>query len=168
METTSLHALAHEVLKEQDIVFANRDVPAAGREAAYGGTDIVYGPKWCTLRKEGLPVNIGEQIFLAVLNVITGMLWGGTVKGEERASLGAEFRHVITATTELLGTPNVSDFYPGLAWFDLQGVTKKMKVLAKRFDKIFVSMIDQRQKLDRNGGTGTGVGQESKDFCKFC
>ncbi|KAK4728565.1 hypothetical protein R3W88_021553 [Solanum pinnatisectum] len=193
-------ALAREVLKDQDTIFANRDMPAAGREATYGGTDIVwtpYGPKWRMLRKvcvremlsgstldsvyalrrrelrqtinyfysqAGLPVNIGEQMFLTVLNVITSMLWGGTMKGEERANLGAEFRHVVNEMTELLGTPNVSDFYPGLDWFDLQGVTKKMKVLAKRFDKIFESMIDQRQKMDRNAEMGAGVGQESKDF----
>ncbi|KAH0724796.1 hypothetical protein KY284_000661 [Solanum tuberosum] len=76
----------------------------------------------------------------------------------ERASVGAEFRHVVTEMAELVSIPNLSDFYPGLAWFDFQGVVKKMKVLVKRFDKIFDNMIDQRQKLDRNG-----VGQESKD-----
>ena len=100
-------------------------------------------------------MNIGEQMFLTVLNVMTSMLWGGTVKGEEGASLGAEFRHVVTEIAALCSIPNLSDFYPGLAWFDFQGVTKKMKVLAK----IFESIIDQRQKLDRNG-----VDQETKDF----
>ncbi|KAM3321998.1 hypothetical protein P3S67_003149 [Capsicum chacoense] len=193
-------SLAREVLKDQDTVFANRDMPAAARESSYGGKDIVwtpYGPKCRMLRRvcvremlsgsildsfhalrrrelrqsinyfynqSGSPVNVGEQMFLTVLNVITSMLWGGTVKGEERASLGAEFRHILTAITRLLGIPDVSDFYPGLAWFDLQGVTKKMKVLTKRFDKIFESIIDQRQNSDRIGGMGTGVGQESKDF----
>ncbi|KAK6791820.1 hypothetical protein RDI58_010901 [Solanum bulbocastanum] len=150
-------ALAREVLKDQDTIFANRDVPAAGREFSYGGNDRVwnpYGPKWCMLRK----------MFLTVLNVMTSMLWGGTVKGEERARLGAEFRHAVTKISELIGTPNVSDFYPGLAWFDLQGLTKKVKVLVNRFDKIFKSKIDQRQKMDRNSEMGTGVGQESKDF----
>ncbi|CBI38443.3 unnamed protein product, partial [Vitis vinifera] len=119
-------ALTREVLKDQDVTFANRDVPEAALEAAYGGSDIVwtpYGPEWRMLRKvcvremlssttldsvyalrhreirqtvshlysqAGLPVNIGEQTFLTVLNVITSMLWGGTVKGEERTSLGAE------------------------------------------------------------------------------
>ncbi|XP_010325461.2 flavonoid 3'-monooxygenase CYP75B137-like isoform X2 [Solanum lycopersicum] len=158
-------ALAREVLKDKDTIFANRDVSVAGREVTYGGTDIVwtpYGPKWRMLRKvcvqemlsastldslyalrrrelrqsinyfynqTGSPVNVGEQMFLTALNVITSMLWGGTVKGEERATLGAE------------------------------GVKKKMKVLAKRYDNIFESMIDQRQKMNRNG-----VGQESKDF----
>ncbi|XP_015167900.1 flavonoid 3'-monooxygenase-like [Solanum tuberosum] len=155
-------ALAREVLKDKDTIFANRDVTAAGREFSYGVNDILwtpYGPKWRMLRKAGSPVNVGEQMFLTVLNVITSMLWGGTVKGEERASLGAEFRHVVTEIAALCSIPNLSDFYPGLAWFDFQGITKKMKVLAKRFDEIFESIIDQKQKLDRNG-----VGQESKDF----
>ncbi|PHU28422.1 hypothetical protein BC332_00515 [Capsicum chinense] len=112
----------------------------------------------------GSPVNIGEQMFLTMLNVITSMLWGGTVKGEEKASLGAEFRHAVSDLTMLVSIPNLSDFYPRLAWFDLQGLRKKMKVLANRFDKIFECMIDQRQKLDRNDGMGTGIGLGSKDF----
>ncbi|CAK9159732.1 unnamed protein product [Ilex paraguariensis] len=66
----------------------------------------------------------------------------GTVKGEERKSLGAEFRQVVTEMTELLGIPNMSDFYPGLARFELQGIKKKMKGLAERFDRIFETMID--------------------------
>ena len=46
--------MARAVLKENDTVFANRDVPAAGRAASYGGSDIVwtpYGPEWRMLRK---------------------------------------------------------------------------------------------------------------------
>ncbi|WMV43689.1 hypothetical protein MTR67_037074 [Solanum verrucosum] len=188
-------ALAREVLKDQDTIFANRDVPAAAREISYGCNDILwnsYGPKWRMLRKvcvrdmlscstldsvyalrrrefrqsinyfysqKGLPVNVGEQMFLTVFNVITSMLWGGTVKGGERASLGSEFRYVVSEMAALCSIPNLSDFYPGLAWFDFQGVTKEMKVLLKRFEKIFDSMIDERKKLDRNS-----VGQESKDF----
>ncbi|GLT91006.1 hypothetical protein SLE2022_089160 [Rubroshorea leprosula] len=70
----------------------------------------------------GAPVNIGEQVFLTILNVITSMLWGGTVQGDQRAALGEEFREVISDITELLGLPNISDFFPALARFDLQGL----------------------------------------------
>ncbi|CAI9093805.1 OLC1v1029385C1 [Oldenlandia corymbosa var. corymbosa] len=190
-------SLTKEVLKDQDTIFANRDVPAAGREATYGGADIVwnpYGPEWRMLRRvcvremlsnatldsvyalrrrelrqtinyfysqSGKPVNIGEQMFLTVLNVITNMLWGGTVKGDERSSLGAEFRHVINEITQCLGMPNVSDFYPGLARFDLQGIQKKTKMLTGKFDKIFERLIEQRMKE-----VGGDV-KESKDFLQF-
>ncbi|CAH1415625.1 unnamed protein product [Lactuca virosa] len=109
-------------------------------------------------RRVGSPVNLGEQMFLTVLNVITGMMWGGTVKEEDRASLGAEFRQVVTEMTGYLGMPNLSDFYPGLARFDLQGVKKNMKLLAKKFDVIFETMIDQRRKMG---------GDENSDFLQF-
>ncbi|GAA0184579.1 hypothetical protein LIER_31867 [Lithospermum erythrorhizon] len=195
-------AIAREVLKDQDTIFANRDVPVAGKEATYGGTDIVwtpYGPEWQMLRKvcvremlcntsldsvsdlrrkevrqtikyfysqAGSPVNIGEQMFLTVLNVITNMLWGGTMKGEERSNLGAEFREVVAEMTALLGFPNLSDFYPSLAMFDLQGVKKKMKKLVHRFDVIFETMIEQRLKMDGVDGKGND-GKESIDFLQF-
>ncbi|XP_073125649.1 flavonoid 3'-monooxygenase CYP75B137-like [Henckelia pumila] len=184
-------ALAREVLRNQDTVFANRDVPAAGKEATYGGKDIVwnpYGPEWRMLRKvcvvemlgkhmldsvyslrkkevrrmikyvydAAAAVNVGEQMFLSMLNVITSMMWGGTMEGEQRAVLGAEFRQAVAEMTALLGMPNVSDFYPALARFDLQGVQKKMKVLVKRFDDIFAKIIGDR--------LGKETTEESKDF----
>ncbi|XP_010053414.2 flavonoid 3'-monooxygenase CYP75B137, partial [Eucalyptus grandis] len=190
-------ATAREVLKDNDVIFANRDVPIAGRAASYGGSDIVwtpYGPEWRMLRKvcvlkmlsnhtldsvydlrrrevrktvgyfrvrAGSPVNVGEQMFLTVLNVITSMLWGGTVQGEERESLGADFRQVVSDMTELLGKPNVSDFYPGLARFDFQGIEKRMKGLGKRFDGIFEKMIAQRLRMERDGRS------HCKDFLQF-
>ena len=109
----------------------------------------------------GSPVNIGEKMFLTVMNVITNMMWGGAVEGEERSSLGAEFREVVSEMTGLLAKPNVSDFYPGLARFDLQGIRKQMDGLARRFDRIFDSIIDQRLKIDREGGSKAG------DFLQF-
>ena len=198
-------SLARQVLKDNDVVFANRDVPIAGLIGTYGGNDLVsapYGPEWRMLRKVcvlkmlsnttldsvyylrrrevrqtvgyfysrvGLPVNLGEQMFLTVLNVITSMLWGGTVEGDERASLGAEFRQIVSEMTEILGKPNISDLYPGLARFDLQGVAKKMARLAQRFDKMFDKIIGQRslkvgeeEKHHIHQG-----GNESRDFLQY-
>ncbi|KAJ7944795.1 putative Cytochrome P450 [Quillaja saponaria] len=198
-------SMAQQVLKDHDITFANRDMPAAAREGAYGGSDIVwtpYGPEWRMLRKVCVlkmlsnttldsvyvlrrsevrqtvnylysriesPVNLGEQMFLTVLNVITNMLWGGTVEGKERSTMGAEFRQVISEITEILGMPNVSDFYPGLARFDLQGLEKKMHVLAQRFDGIFESLIGQRLKIDEEEGSKAAGDsrKQRKDFLQF-
>ncbi|KAL4605512.1 hypothetical protein ACB092_09G035200 [Castanea dentata] len=112
--------------------------------------------------QNGSPVNIGEQMFLTVMNVITNLMWGETVEGEEGASLGADFREVVSLMTELMGKPNISDFYPGLARFDLQGIKRQMDGLAKRFDRIFDVMINQRLKIDKEGGN-----KESKDFLQF-
>lgn len=107
----------------------------------------------------GSPVNVGEQMFLNMLNVVTNMLWGGSVKGNERASIGAEFRQVVSEITELLGKPNVSDFFPGLAWLDLQGMKKKMKKVTVKLERIFDEIIEQRVKWSRSNG-----GEMKRDF----
>ncbi|XVF52691.1 hypothetical protein PTKIN_Ptkin05aG0038800 [Pterospermum kingtungense] len=190
---------AREVLKDQDVTFANRDVPVVALLAT-GGRDIVwnpFGPEWRMLRKVcvlkmlsnttldkvytlrrrelrttvsyihskvGSPVNIGEQIFLTILNVVTSMLWGGTFEGDARASLGAEFRHVISEITEILGLPNVSDFFPVLAPLDLQGIVKRMRKPVEKLNGIIDKIIDQRLKVDKESGNTSG---EFKDFLQF-
>ncbi|KAK8603649.1 hypothetical protein V6N13_096123 [Hibiscus sabdariffa] len=116
--------------------------------------------------KAGSPVNVGEQMFLTILNVLTSMLWGGTVEGEARASLGAEFRQVISETTELLGMPNISDFFPALAPLDLQGAVKRMKKPMDKLNAIIEHIIDQRlKKKERESGSSSEP--EFKDFVQF-
>lgn len=188
-------SLAREVLKENDVIFANRPIPSVVMAMDYGGRDIVFtphGPEWrmlrkvstrdmlghaalgmfCTFRRQeiretvrylyglrGAPVNVGEQMFLSVLNVITSMLWGGTIRGDERASIAAEFRQVVGEMTELLGKPNVSDFFPALAWMDLQGMKKQMKRVVMKLEKIFDEIIGQKLRTIKDSSEGS-----SKDF----
>lgn len=174
--------MARAVLKENDVTFANRPVPAVVTAMEYGGRDVVftpYGPEWRMLRKvcvrdmlghatldafycyrrqevrsivrylHGLKgcctVNVGELMFSSVLNVITSMLWGGTIEGgDERAVVGAEFRQVVGEITELIGKPNVSDFFPWLDWLDLQGLKKQMKLVIGKLECIFEKIIEER------------------------
>ncbi|XP_047326755.1 flavonoid 3'-monooxygenase CYP75B137-like [Impatiens glandulifera] len=182
----STSSVAREVLKDKDIIFANRDATIAGKVAFYGGSDILwssYGPEWRMLRKvctrEMLsgsmvdsffdirrrevrkmvnslwvrrmsPVDVGEEIFMTVLNIITNILWGGSGNEVAERSLGTEFRTVVDEITVLLGKPNISDFFPCLAYFDFQCIEKQMKKMVKRFDNVFELMIDERSKLDDN------------------
>ncbi|KAE9459438.1 hypothetical protein C3L33_08638, partial [Rhododendron williamsianum] len=104
----------------------------------------------------GSPVNVGEHMFLTALNAITSMLWGVTLKEEERTRIGVDFRVAVAEAMELLGKPNLSDFFPGLAWFDLQGLKKQMMGLVGRFNKIFDAITDR--------GLGLDGGKESRDF----
>ncbi|KAL5728119.1 hypothetical protein ACHQM5_001241 [Ranunculus cassubicifolius] len=97
--------------------------------------------------KIGSPINIGEEAFSTAMNVLTKMMWGGTLKENEGTNLGAEFRQVVSEITDLLGKPNISDFYPSLERFDLQGIQKTIKVSSDKFDKIFDTIIEQRLKL---------------------
>lgn len=133
--------------------------------------DSVYGLRRRELRQTvnhlyknaGTPVNVGEQFFLNVLNVITSMMWGGTVKGDERAALGAKFRKVVDGITALLGKPNVSDFFPLVGRFDIQGVAREMEGLMKVFDGIFEAIIDQRVRMKGQVGNE----ENNDDFLEF-
>ncbi|KAK6118992.1 hypothetical protein DH2020_047278 [Rehmannia glutinosa] len=62
--------------------------------------------------KIGKPIEIGEFVFRTELNVIMSLLWGGMIDQEERDRLGAEFRARISKVVDLMGKPNVSDFFP--------------------------------------------------------
>ncbi|KAK9103248.1 hypothetical protein Sjap_020502 [Stephania japonica] len=115
-------------------------------------------------RRTGELVNLREEMFLTIQNVITSMAWGGGGGDEERiARLGTEFREVVGEIIELLGKPNVSDFFPSLSRFDLQGLVRDMKVLFLRFDQVFDAIIEERLRSMEGGGGG---GAECKDFLK--
>ncbi|XP_068650576.1 cytochrome P450 71AU50-like [Aristolochia californica] len=196
-------SLAKEILRDHDIVFANRDVPASVLVLGYGGRDIVwtpYGPEWRMLRKvcvremlgnasldavyglrrremrgtvadvyskAGSRVTVGERAFFMIMNVITGMLWGGTLKAEERSSIGSKFRQVVGEITELLGKPDVSDLFPGLARFDVQRVQRRMKALFLKFDRLFDTIIYQKLKMDKGEVEEVEGEKERIDFLQF-
>ncbi|XP_047329152.1 flavonoid 3'-monooxygenase CYP75B137-like [Impatiens glandulifera] len=165
----STSSVAREILKDKDIIFANRDVPIAGKIGFFGGSDILwspYGPEWRMLRKVCVQemlrvrkmsqVDVGEEMFMTVLNSITTILWGDCGNEMAERNLGTEFRLFVEELVILMGVPNISDFFPCLAYFDLQGIEKKIKRLVKRFDKVFELMINERMREDDNS--------EKKDF----
>ncbi|KAI9111004.1 hypothetical protein K1719_017879 [Acacia pycnantha] len=116
----------------------------------------------------GSPVDLGEQMFLTVLNISTNITWGGTVEGDEKTVMGGEFREVMIHVMELIGKPNLSDFFPWLAWFDLQGVEKQMRLQVQKFDRIFEKMIKQRLKKKKKVISGSEADDdESKNFLEF-
>lgn len=106
---------------------------------------------------------MGELTFQTAMNVITSMVWGGTLDREGRRSVREEFRAMTQKVVALLGTPNVSDLFPVVGWFDLQGVVRRMKELMAWFDRIFDSVINRRREMVKGEG-GSGV---SRDFLQL-
>ncbi|XP_030468614.1 flavonoid 3'-monooxygenase CYP75B137-like [Syzygium oleosum] len=171
-------SLGKEIVRDQDMMFANRDPNIAATIATYGARDITFssqGPYWRSLRKlfirqimsnesldacydlrrqevrkalsdlyrrSGVPVDIGEFTLLLLINVVMAMLWGGTLKGDKCKAMGAEFRKVVARLMELVGSPNVSDFFPALAWLDLQGVERDIKRVHQWLDDFIQSVVD--------------------------
>ncbi|KAL8503644.1 hypothetical protein ACS0TY_022395 [Phlomoides rotata] len=113
--------------------------------------------------KVGEKIEIGEMIFLTEVRVIMAMLWGGEIEGEERERLGAEFREKVTKFVDLLGRANVSDYFPGLGKFDLQGIVREMKGVTPGIEEILDSLIEGRMKKER----GRGEENRKKDFLEI-
>ncbi|KAL0446041.1 UNVERIFIED_CONTAM: Labd-13Z-ene-9,15,16-triol synthase, chloroplastic [Sesamum latifolium] len=97
--------------------------------------------------KIGKPIEIGELVFLTELNVILSLLWGGTIDEQKRDKLGAQFRDKVLKLVDLLGKPNISDYFPVLAKFDVQGIEKETRVLMPRVEEILDTVIDERRKM---------------------
>ncbi|KAM0037181.1 putative cytochrome P450 [Helianthus debilis subsp. tardiflorus] len=118
--------------------------------------------------KIGTNVNIHEIAFLTEGNVIRRMVWDDTsYKGEKGAYLGAELQMVTYNIVKILGQPNLSDFFPSLAWFDLQGVERNMKKQLEKFEQIFESIIEDRIKPNSKM-SDDGIGDEGKkDFLQI-
>ncbi|CAL1375634.1 unnamed protein product [Linum trigynum] len=101
----------------------------------------------------GEAMDFGEMAFKTTTNAMLSMLWGG-VAGDDEGFYG-EFRELESEMLVLMGTPNVSDFIPALARFDLQGIEKKSKRLLDKFDEILSSVIEERLRaVDKRGGNG--------------
>ncbi|XP_021909363.1 geraniol 8-hydroxylase-like [Carica papaya] len=109
--------------------------------------------------KVGSPIKVGDQVFLTSLNVVMNMLWGASLDTDKKISVGLEFRQVIDGIVDLLGTPNISDFFPILAPLDLQGIVSKILKLRSWLDRIFESVIAIKQTTKTNN--------EDKDFLQI-
>eukprot|EP00262_Sarcandra_glabra_P010716 TRINITY_DN260_c0_g2_i1.p1 TRINITY_DN260_c0_g2~~TRINITY_DN260_c0_g2_i1.p1 ORF type:complete len:528 (-),score=40.98 TRINITY_DN260_c0_g2_i1:282-1865(-) len=96
----------------------------------------------------GTPVDLGDLLFQSALNVMTSLLWGNTLNGDEMARIRAEFGRVLVQIMGTIASPNISDLIPFLAPFDLQGVERRAKRIFTELDRILNSIIDVWLKLD--------------------
>nr|XP_043613810.1 labd-13Z-ene-9,15,16-triol synthase, chloroplastic-like [Erigeron canadensis] len=116
----------------------------------------------------GTSINISKIAFLTQANVITNMIWDNkSNKGEKGSDLGDELQIVASNIVEFFGKPNLSDFFPSLAWFDFQGIERGMKKQLDKLDQILTSIIEDRVKsnLERSEDK---VGHEGKkDFLQM-
>ncbi|XP_051130121.1 labd-13Z-ene-9,15,16-triol synthase, chloroplastic-like [Andrographis paniculata] len=192
-------ALVKEVVRDHDIVFANRSVPVAAFVATYGAKDIVWSannPEWRALRKVFVremmsnrsleqtyslrknevrksirqiyengktAVEISMLAFQTEINVITKLLWGGLLRGADEEVIGNKFREILPKVIDVFGKPNISDYYPFLARFDIQGIKRETERYMVHLDKIVIEVVESyKKKFSR------GVVEEGKrDFLQI-
>ncbi|TVU38625.1 hypothetical protein EJB05_12009, partial [Eragrostis curvula] len=95
--------------------------------------------------RAGPAVDVGRVVFTASLNLLSR-----TVFSRELASLDAdggestEFRSVTSEILEGLGKRNVSDFFPVMAWADLQGTRRRLAKVLERLHRVIDDEVDRR------------------------
>uniref|UniRef100_A0A7N0V371 Cytochrome P450 n=1 Tax=Kalanchoe fedtschenkoi TaxID=63787 RepID=A0A7N0V371_KALFE len=108
------------------------------------GVKEVYG-------QIGRPVKIGAVGLLTVINSMVAMIWGASEDGG-----GPDWEALMEELMVLVGAPNVSDFFPALAWLDMQGICAKMRLLIDQFEGLFeVAIARIRSGADGGGGDGS-------------
>ncbi|TYG43340.1 hypothetical protein ES288_D11G008600v1 [Gossypium darwinii] len=116
-------------------------------------------------KKVGSIVNIDEQLSATALRVMMSTLWGddpSNLIGEERQSKDLfELRKRLDEFVRTFAAPNLSDLFPVLAPFDIQGIESKAKNLLSWFYGVFESVINNRINI---GDDGKEKEKVSKDF----
>ncbi|XP_051130117.1 flavonoid 3'-monooxygenase CYP75B137-like isoform X3 [Andrographis paniculata] len=108
-------------------------------------------------------VEINVLAFQTELNVITSLLWGELLQGEEEEIIGKKFRGVVPKLIDLIGKPNISDFYPFLAGLDIQGIKRQMESYWRTIDTILDDVIEKHKKKLSKGVMEVG----RKDFLQI-
>lgn len=106
-------------------------------------------------KKSGQCIDVGELTFMTELNVVMNLLWGRTFDSEKANIVGTELRALTSEILEGMSLPNVSDFFPILARFDIQGVEKKMKRVLSSSQKFCDLIINAQMKIDMTDGDET-------------
>ncbi|KAI3756490.1 hypothetical protein L1987_56311 [Smallanthus sonchifolius] len=120
--------------------------------------------------KIGKKVDIKEIAFNTEVNVVTSMLWGRSKSDDdemESSYVGDGFREVESKVMQLLGAPNISDFFPVLSWFDLQKRERDMQKQLEYVDQIFNKIIEKRIKVNSSKINGEVKEDEKKDFLQI-
>ncbi|KAL5751712.1 hypothetical protein ACOSQ2_022219 [Xanthoceras sorbifolium] len=95
------------------------------------------------------PVDLSAKVVALTANMTCRMVFGKKYTDDEFDARG--FKAVFEEVMELASTPNLADFIPQIASLDLQGLTKRMKAVAKVYDEFFEKIIDEHaQSKDDN------------------
>ncbi|KAL0373075.1 UNVERIFIED_CONTAM: cytochrome [Sesamum calycinum] len=114
----------------------------------------------------GRPVNISELAFQINVNLLLSMACGSTIELEERDKVGTEFPLLVERIFEVMGKSNISDYFPILARFDIQGIGKEMTRLMQILDRFLEDLIDKGTSiLSDKVESGTNKGR--KDFVQM-
>ncbi|KAI3820729.1 hypothetical protein L1987_08277 [Smallanthus sonchifolius] len=145
-------------------VLSNKNLEASGsfrRDEVRKAIKDVFG-------KIGTAINVREIAFATETNVLTRTIWENTSdEVVKHRNLGAEIDDVAANIVKIFGRVNLSDFFPSLARFDLQGVERDMKMQRDKLDKLFSGIIEDRIKSNFERSQHEVKREGKKDFVQI-
>ncbi|KAK9266576.1 hypothetical protein L1049_021626 [Liquidambar formosana] len=104
----------------------------------------------------GDPVDIGRLVFATSLNLISNTILSIDIVDQKFES-AQEFKDLVWRIMEDAGKPNISDYFPMLRRFDLQGVRRHIQPAYRRLHEIIDDIVDKRMEsraLDKTSRKG--------------
>ncbi|KAM7526139.1 hypothetical protein LguiA_016041 [Lonicera macranthoides] len=101
--------------------------------------------------KEERGVNVARYVFLASFNMLGNLMLSRDLVDPD-SKVGSEFLEGMMGLMEWTGHPNVSDLFPWLRWFDVQGLRKRMDRDMGKALGIAAGFVKERVKERCNGG----------------
>ncbi|XP_022950766.1 cytochrome P450 CYP736A12-like [Cucurbita moschata] len=90
---------------------------------------------------DGVAVDLSSKVVSLSTDMTCLMVFGRKFGDEELDDRG--FKAMIQEVMQLVAAPNLGDFIPFIATFDLQGLTRRMKNVSQVFDGFFERIIDE-------------------------
>ncbi|XP_055811590.1 cytochrome P450 76A1 [Solanum dulcamara] len=103
----------------------------------------------------GGEVEVTRYVFLASFDMLGNLILSKDLVADPESEQGSEFFNAMTGIMEWAGVPNISDIFPCLKMFDVQGLRKKMeRDMGKAIEiikKFIEERIEERKKGEKNG-----------------
>ncbi|KAM7517965.1 hypothetical protein LguiB_016927 [Lonicera macranthoides] len=142
-------------------MFVNKRIIESARVRKKCVNDLLA---WVKEEGAGGAVEVGRLAFLASFNMIGNMVLSRDVV-DPRSQVGSEFFTAVCDFVHLLTKPNISDLFPGLSVFDLQGIRKKMdRALGKALEISYGYMKERIKDREHEKEEEGEVSERRKDF----
>ncbi|KAL3637417.1 hypothetical protein CASFOL_018585 [Castilleja foliolosa] len=99
--------------------------------------------------RESVAVDLSAKIPSLTAEMSCRMVFGKKYVDKDIDERG--FKRVVQESMRLAAVPNLGDYFPYLGVLDIQGLTRKMKALAKVFDDFFEKVIDDHVRDEDHG-----------------
>ncbi|KAL4334991.1 hypothetical protein GQ457_07G009880 [Hibiscus cannabinus] len=78
------------------------------------------------------------------------MILGGKFQGEKGDTIKDHFKEISSELMELMGKPNVSNIFPAVARFDIQGIERRSKEINQSLNELLESVIQVATEEEKN------------------